>query len=44
VRKMIARKIRKEVGPSSTNQEALITGQVWIAPLIADPLNMYTLT
>jgi hypothetical protein len=44
VRKMIARKIQKEVGPSSTLQEAPITSQVWIAPLIADPLNMHILT
>jgi hypothetical protein len=41
---MIARKIQKEVGPSSTLQEAPITSQVWIAPLIADPLNMHILT
>jgi hypothetical protein len=44
VRKMLVRKIRKETGPSSTNQEAPIASQVWIAPLVADPLNIYILT
>jgi hypothetical protein len=34
VRKMIVRKIRKEIEPSSTSQEAPIASQVWIAPLI----------
>jgi hypothetical protein len=44
VRKMLVRKIRKEAGPSSTSQEAPIAGQVWITPLIVDPLHMYILT
>jgi hypothetical protein len=44
VRKMLVRKIRKEAGPSSTSQEAPIAGQVWITPLIVDPLLMYILT
>jgi hypothetical protein len=34
VRKMIVKKIWKEAGPSSTNQEAPIASQVWIASLI----------
>jgi hypothetical protein len=44
VRKMLVGKIRKDVGLSSTNQEAPITSQVWTAPLVADPLNTYILT
>jgi hypothetical protein len=44
VRKMLVRKIQKEVGPSSTSQEASIAGQVWIIPPIVDPLYMYILT
>jgi hypothetical protein len=44
VRKMLVRKIRKEAGPSSTSQEAPIASQVWIIPLIVDPLRLYILT
>jgi hypothetical protein len=43
-RKMLVRKIQKEAGPSSTIQEAPIAGQVWITPLIVDPLHMYIST
>jgi hypothetical protein len=38
VRKMLVRKIQKKAGPSSTSQGAPIAGQVWITPLVVDPL------
>jgi hypothetical protein len=43
VRKMLVRKLQKEIGPSSTSQEAPIPSQVWITFLIIDPLRIYIL-
>jgi hypothetical protein len=42
-RKVLVRKIRKAVGPSSTSQEAPVASMVWITSFIIDLLLMYIL-